>query len=67
MNKEQKVYWAAALQVLATGQFAYFGVNHLNMLVSLQGLPNSLVGVIIHGVLFVALLVLGHYILNKAE
>jgi choline-glycine betaine transporter len=66
MNKEQRVFWAAALQVLATGQFAYFGLAHLDKLVHLQGLPGSLVGVLLHGVLFMALMVAGHFVLKDA-
>ena len=67
MNKEQKIYWAAALQVLATGQFAFFGVPFLTKLLDLQGLPGSLVGVMLHGALFVVLLGFGHFVLNSVE
>lgn len=67
MNNEQKVFWAAALQVVATGQFAYFGVMHLDKLVKLQNLPDSLLGVLAHGLIFVAMLAFGHYILRKTR
>lgn len=67
MNKEQKIYWAAALQLLATGEFAFFGVPYLEMLLKSQGLPDSLLGVAAHGVIFVVLLVLGNFVLSTAK
>jgi len=65
LNRERAIYLAAVSQTLGAAQFGYFGGKSLELLLQSQGLPDSLLVVLVCSAVYVVFTLAGYFVLSE--